>query len=430
MKYRQSLKQRITLSFILFGAVLSTVIALGINFALEDIETAVIENSLREEMLYFEKKPDKRLNSAEQVGVGLTRYYYANDQLSQLPQSLQTLAPGYHEVDVDEHPHYAMVVKNEDSSLYVIKNSAAFEKREETIQLSLVMSVFLSIFIAWWLGRSLAGRVISPVTQLALQLTRLAPNQARRNLGGQYADDEVGQLAMTFESYLQKIEQFIEREQAFTADASHELRTPLAVINGAAELLLETPDLPERSVRQIQRIARAGERMSQMLEVLLMLARETSVERQESEELCRLQEIVVEVIDQHRHMVEGRNISLQNSIVSPLQMKTSRTALTIVLNNLVRNAINHTREGEVTVLLDATGVTVTDTGQGIATEDLEHIFDRHYRGRNTAKNGGSGIGLSIVKRICDRMGWGITIHSEVGKGTEARLELLAAELSD
>lgn len=430
MQYRQSLKQRITLSFVVFGAVLSTVISSGVNLALEDIETAVIEDSLRGEVLHFEKSLDKKLNSFEQVGADLTRYYYANDQLSQLPPNLQALTPGYHEVEVDEHPHYVMVVRNKDVSLYMIKDAAVFETREDTIKLSLVISVFASILIAMWLGRSLAGRVISPVAQLAMQLTLLTPKQERRNLSEQYADDEVGQLARTFELYLQKIEQFIEREQAFTANASHELRTPLAVINGAAELLLETPELPDRSVQQIQRIARAGERMSQMLEVLLVLARETSSEREESEENCLLQEIVIDVIEQHRHMVEGRDISLQSSIVSPLKLKISRNALTIVLNNLVRNAINHTHEGRVSVLLDATGVTVVDTGQGIADEELEKIFNRHYRGKNTANIGGSGIGLSIVKRICDRMGWRITIHSEIGKGTEARLSLLTSESGD
>ncbi len=253
-------------------------------------------------------------------------------------------------------------------------------------------------------------------------MARLKPGQPHPSrVAAQYADDEVGQLAGIFDAYLQQMEQFIRREQEFTADDSHELRTPLTVINGASELLLENPDLPDRARRQIERIARAGERMSQMLESLLLLARETPTGEAAEQEPYQVEDVAMEVLEHHRFMVRDKPVTLRCDIVSGYQLSASRTALAIVLSNLLRNAINYTEAGEVVMQVADRQVEISDSGAGIPADELEHIFDRHYRGRN-AHQAGSGIGLSIVKRICDRQHWHIDIHSEPGKGTTVTLK--------
>jgi signal transduction histidine kinase len=240
-------------------------------------------------------------------------------------------------------------------------------------------------------------------------------------VAARYADDEVGQLATTFDAYLQQLEEFVRREQEFTADASHELRTPLTVINGASELLLENRELPERARRQLERIARAGERMSQMLESLLLLARETPTGQDDRQPPYPVEEVVMEVVEQHRFMTREKAVTLRCDIVAGFILQSSRTALAIVLSNVVRNAINYTEQGEVVVRVTEGCIEISDSGVGIPANELEHIFDRHYRGSN-ARQGGSGIGLSIVKRICDRQHWQIDIASEPGHGTHVRLQ--------
>ncbi len=426
MSFNQSLKRRITYSFLFFGAFISAVIASGIYFALEDIETEVIENTLKEEMQYLKRSGAAQLGFEEQISAGLTRYVVRSGDEARLPELLRELATGYQEVGANGQRYYVLQEATADGQMLLVKNATTFEQREENIQIALIASVVVAVLLAWWLGASLAGRVISPVSQLAEQLSGFRPNQRQVNLAAQYAEDEVGQLAATFENYLQQIEQFIEREQAFTADASHELRTPLAVISGAAELLLETPGLPERSLRQVERIARAAERMSQMLEILLMLARETSRSPDTAYETCDVADLLLEAVEQHRPLLHDKQVQLKTQLLVAQPIVSSRTALIIVLNNLLRNAVNYTQHGEIIVTLDGLSVSIRDTGQGIAADELSHLFDRHYRGRNSQHSSGSGIGLSIVKRICDRLGWQISIESQVGEGTVVHLQLASA----
>ncbi len=422
MQYRQSLRRRITFSFVAFGAVLSLVIGIGVYFAIEDIEKNLMVNSLHGELDYVLHQTDLPLGITRQLSANIVLYHVDAAQRHIVPELIRNLPPGAHELNYEGQTFHVLIAASRRGIVYLIEEATEFEQREVAIQIALGAAVVAAILIALWLGAWLSGKVISPVTALARQVARLRPGQPHpARVAAQYADDEVGQLANTFDTYLQQMEQFIRREQEFTADASHELRTPLTVINGACELLLENPELPERARRQIERIARAGERMSQMLESLLLLARETPTGPLGSTELCRVEDVVQEVVEQHRFMIGDKALTLRCDIVTGFTLNTSRTALAIVFSNLLRNAINYTEVGEVVVRVSERRVEISDSGSGIGAEALAHIFDRHYRGPN-ARQGGSGIGLSIVKRICDRQHWRIHIASEPNRGTTVKLE--------
>ncbi len=194
----------------------------------------------------------------------------------------------------------------------------------------------------------------------------------------------------------------------------------MTIINGAAELLLDTPELPERARSQVERIARACERMTQMLEVLLLLARESGASQPVKQESCRVQDVVTEVLEQHRFLVQDKPVVLRAEIVRDFEIPVSRPILGIVVSNLVRNAVNHTERGEVKVTVNAGTIEISDSGAGISSADIDNIFDRHYRGHNV-KTAGSGLGLAIVKRIFDRQRWRIEVESELGHGTRVTL---------
>lgn len=421
MRYRQSLRRRITFSFVSFGALLSLVIGIGVNFAVEDIEKSLMEHNLSTELGYVLYQTDLPLGITRQLSAEIILYHVSEAQKEMVPELIRDLPPGAHELNYEGQNFHVLIAASNQGTIYLIEDTTQFEQREIAIQIALVAAVVGAILIALWLGAWLSGKVISPVTALARQVARLKPGHPHPpRVAAQYADDEVGQLASTFDAYLQQMEQFIRREQEFTADASHELRTPLTVINGASELLLENPDLPDRARRQIERIARAGERMSQMLESLLLLARETPAGEAAEKEPYQVEDVAMEVLEHHRFMVRDKPVTLRCDMASGFQLSASRTALAIVLSNLLRNAINHTEAGEVLMRVADRRVEISDSGAGIPADELKHIFDRHYRGRN-ARQAGSGIGLSIVKRICDRQHWHIDIHSEVGKGTTVTL---------
>jgi len=421
MSYKQSLRHRINLSFILFGAMLSLTITIGVYFAVEDIEIELVENSLQSELEYFLNQQDRPSPGHHQLSSKIELYYVGDEQNNFVPETIRSLANGHHDLKLEQELFHILVANDsQHGTVYMVRNATNFEKREIALHTALIASVVVAILIAGWLGSWLSGKIISPVSNLARQVAELKPGghiplQERNS----FADDEVGQLAATFDLYLDHLAQFIEREQEFTSNASHELRTPLAVINSAAELLLENPQLSERVHGQIERIARAGNRMSQMVEVLLLLAREPSPgESDDEKERCNLKEACIEVSEQHRFLTQGKTLTLRCDIIHDFEIEAPRAVVAIVLGNLIRNALIYTHEGEVVLTVDNGQVEVKDSGPGIPPEQLDQIFQRHYRGTQSS---GSGIGLAIVKRICERQRWKIGIESEVGVGTVVRL---------
>jgi len=423
MLFKQSLRYRITLTLVLFGSLLSSIIGAGLYSAIEGVEEKLVNDILKLELEHFLTQPDSTLGTFKQISADSVLYYVSESQKEIVPVQIRDLNYGHHEVDFGEHLTYdVLVTKNAHGSIYIIKNATSYEQFENNIRLALLGAVFSAVLIALWLGNWLSAKVISPVTALANQVDNLKPGvNPPLQIAPRYADDEVGKLATTFDQYQHKMEEFIQREQDFTADASHELRTPLAVINGAAELLMENPNLPDQAKRQIERIERSGERMTKMLEVLLLLARETPSSQGINLEVCNIGNLVNECIEQHRFMMHDKlATTLRAEINVSFQEAISKTAFSIILSNLLRNAINYTEQGEVVVTVENKFIQIRDTGSGISKADLKHIFDRHYRGSN-AKNSGSGIGLSIVKRICDRQNIRLDIHSELGLGTIVNL---------
>jgi len=418
MHYKQSLRFRITFSFVIFAAILSMAIAAGVYYAVEDIEEELIDERVQSELDYVLRQGNIEPDSVQQVTVD-TRFYYLVDQSSTLlAEDVRALPVGLHERHDQGLSSYVLVTPFNEGRTYLIKEATEFENREEAIQIALIVMVVLAIAIALWLGSWLSGKVILPVSNLAGHVARLKPSGERApHIALNYAQDEVGQLAATFDQYLKQIQQFIQREQDFTADASHELRTPLAVVKGAAELLLESENLAERERRQVERINRAAERMAQMLEILLMLAREMpSGGLNEIKEKCSVQDVSLEVVEQFRFLTNDKQLRLCTEVINDFDVNVRKSILSMVLTNLVKNAIDHTQEGEINLTLKGRNISIQDTGAGIDESDKHHVFDRFYRGGD-GKTNGSGIGLSIVKRICDRQGWQIYLDSELGQGT-------------
>ena len=421
MNYRQSLRRRITLSFLLFGALLSLTITIGVYFAVEDIEVELVEEGLQSELEFFLKQQGRPPIGAHQLSSDIELYYVDEASKAIVPENIRNLGSGHHDLETDHDLFHILITNESDNhTIYLVRNATAFEQREIALHTALVAAVVVAILIALWLGSWLSGKIILPVSTLARQVSELKPgHHSPLRETNRYADDEVGQLAATFDHYLEQLEQFIEREQEFTSNASHELRTPLAVINSAAELLLENPQLSGRVRSQIERIARAGSRMSQMVEVLLLLAREPNPnDANDKPERCNLKESCLEVSEQHRFLLQGKPVTLRCDIINDFEIETPRAVVAIVLGNLLRNALIYTSEGEVVLTVNNGLVEIKDSGPGIPREQLEQIFQRHYRG---AQSGGSGIGLAIVKRICERQRWKIDIKSEEGVGTTVQL---------
>ena len=211
-----------------------------------------------------------------------------------------------------------------------------------------------------------------------------------------------------------RLEAFIARERNFTRDASHELRSPLTVINIAIDMLASEQDLPESASQTLQRIKRAASDMEELIEAFLLLARESD-QALSSERVC-INEIIEEEIDRVQLINETKHLDIGFQASQQLYVRASPKVLSVMIGNLLRNAVLYTDFGRVDVTVGDNKVVIKDSGKGMPQQEMKDIFKPYYRGdRNSTR--GHGVGLTIVKRLSDRFSWPITVTSAPGEGT-------------
>ncbi len=290
--------------------------------------------------------------------------------------------------------------------------------------------VVTAIVVSILLSRTLTRRL--------RRLERAAKEIAAGNLD-QYvpvtSTDEVGQLAEQFNRMTAQVREAIEKQRAFVANASHDLRTPIAVTQGHLDGLLhgaQAHQFDPDTVRSLTTIERQTHHLSQLVNDLLAVAMLDEAAQRTQIESLPIVPLVTEVVDSLRDNARTqRKVTLTTRLAPDLpSVRADRERLRQALTNLVQNALRYTPAGgAVLVSAEQRGASialaVTDTGIGIAEEDLLHVFERFYRtdparGRDT---GGTGLGLAIVKSAVDAMGGEITVESQVGSGSRFTIVL-------
>ena len=413
MRYKRSLRFRITLTFFLFGTLLMAAVATGVHYAIEGIEKRVIQENLQKEFRNFQQRYHNDPNQPLPHSASITAYLIDPADESRVPEHIRNRQPGVYELKLNGRYLQIIVDRVNGKKLALALDATIFEQREKSIESALIIAVISASLLALWIGYALSQKAIAPVTNLAKTVAVLEPGKPSKPLAAMYVNDEVGELALTFDHYLERLEDFIAREQEFTGNASHELRTPLTVIKGAVEILSADPKLSEHSQKVLQRIKRSTDVMSQMVETLLVLAREDKITE---EPVASVASIAQTVITENNDLLGNKPVKLEMLSIRDFGLQVPQSVLIIMLGNLLRNAIAYTREGSIAISVNSPMVMVTDTGKGITEEALPLIFDRHYRSHDN-ESAGTGIGLSIVKRICDHYKWHINVESTPDKGT-------------
>lgn len=411
---RRGLRFKLALTFVWFGALLSLVLSLGLSLAAHNLGERLMDETLHAELDDYIARRLRNPNSLPPATISVRGYVHALGKSNEnIPPALTGLGPGKYQLTLDDIP-YRVAVANKGNERYIMLfNEKRQRRREEQFLLYLTAGALImtlaSAAIGWWL----AGRVVAPVKELARRVGQARPEDEHTPVARGLADDEIGVLAQVFDGYLKRMRAFIERERAFTSDVSHELRTPLAIIQGAVELLEDEPLLEPKQHQRIARIGRATQQMISMTSALLLMAREKTTE----EQACEVWDVVTEIVDTHRYLLNAKT-EVELICLDHPRVAAERTLLGIVIANLIRNAFSYTESGSVAISLDNDCLTVRDTGPGIHEEEIGKVFQRHFKG---AASTGSGIGLSLVKRICDRYGWETVIESTQSQGTTAKL---------
>lgn len=416
MRRRHSLRIRVSIAFAVLGAVLSLLFALGIWVAAHDVSQRLMDETLSAEMADYKARRARNPESLPPATASLRGYLVRpGTAAAGLPAPIAALPPGRHELLLDGIPLRVAVEEQAGERYVLLFDETRQQRRERRFLVYLAAGVVFITIFATLGGVWLAGQVIAPVTELAEAVLRADPDKPPRL--GRAADpgDEIDRLANAFDHYLARLAAFVERERAFAADASHELRTPLAVIRGAVEVLSDDPGLDETRRERIARIERAAAEMSELTDALLLLARERNAP---VDTPCDAGPLAARCVERYRPLAAGRGTHLQLEVAEAVLLPVPPALFAIVVANLVHNAVAHTRNGRVLVTLDRRQLVVADSGSGIPGEDLDRVFDRHFRGPESS---GAGIGLSLVKRVCERVGWQITLDSTPMQGTTATL---------
>ena len=216
-----------------------------------------------------------------------------------------------------------------------------------------------------------------------------------------------------------------EERMVFYTNITHELRTPLTLILGPLEDLSEDKEVPVRVRSRIGKVKQSAQELLGLVNQLLEFRRTETRNRRLTVAFDDMSRCVEEIGTRFRDLSIHKAVSIVLAVEPEIRLWYDEEILTIILNNLLSNAQKFTPSGRIVLSLrredDQAVISVSDTGCGIAKEDLEHIFDRYYRAEGPSQAPGSGIGLALVKNLCDLHHIGLNVESELGRGTEFRL---------
>jgi heavy metal sensor kinase len=344
-----------------------------------------------------------------------------SDSLPPTQPEFQTIPEA---AEIDRIRVYSLPIVENDQILGWVQTMQSLGTTEESLDklrtLLVTGSAILSL-LAGFAGYFLATRALAPIDKITNTAHRISIEDLSARLNLPDTGDEVSRLANTFDEMLERIESGFTRERQFTADASHELRTPLTAMQTILQFTREGErSLPEYRLA-LDDLAEEADRLQALVEDLLHLARgEGGLELYKEE--IDLSLLLDDVADSLRALAEKKGFALKTNLPPSLIIFGDTDQLIRLIVNLLDNAIKYTQEGSVNISAhneeDHSIIEVADTGIGIQTEHLPHIFERFYRVEASRSSQGVGLGLSIAEQIVLAHGGKLRVTSVSGKGTK------------
>lgn len=391
--YRQmTLKTRITVSFVLLMVAVMGFVVAAEQLDYDELRAYVISRSLHDQKQRLETGLAK--GSLPAVPNGSQLY-----DTRSAPAALRAYAPGYYNAIGPDAGHL-LVFDFNGQRYYLRQDAAHYQYLEHVIDGYALLVILLCILSAFWIGRRTAARVIAPIT-------RLADAVQRKQLPFPFQDarDEIGVLARAFAQHSDEAAQFLQRERCFVGDASHELRTPLAIIAGAAETIVHQLPADSHLRASGERIVRTTQEMQRQLTCLLLLSRDP---QSLSREDAPLRPLIEECMVRCQPWLANKPVVLVLDAPGAPHLHTNVELARSVIWNLLRNACQYTDQGEIRISVHGNTLVVSDTGPGLPPSIDPQQFQRFAA---SARQSGEGLGLSIVQRIVEHLGWQMTVDS-------------------
>jgi heavy metal sensor kinase len=316
---------------------------------------------------------------------------------------------------------------------YIVEVGVSTARTEETVRqvlLMLAIGLPIAVCVAVTGGFVLVRRALKPVDNLSQKAAAITQHNLSERLPVVRTGDELQRLSLSLNLMISRLEDAINSSKQFVADASHELRTPLAVLRGELENLAQDLQLKTHTRETLGSALEEVDRLADIVEGLLALSRLDTGEVKSEWLRFNLAELVATTADQMSLLAEDKHITVVHDCAEHVMVEGDQARLKQVVVNLLDNAIKYTPDGgrvrlkvaqeDGYALLD-----VADDGVGIPPEALPHVFKRFFRvdGSRSRERGGAGLGLSIVKSICDAHGAHVEVSSIPGQGSCFRLRI-------
>lgn len=264
----------------------------------------------------------------------------------------------------------------------------------------------LMVLVALGLGLWLSHRTTAAISRLAESIDQTAPENLPPDLARDFGRDEAGILARALESLVERVRSLLAREREFSRDAGHELRTPLTVIRAACERLALEPGVTPDMRASLRHIQQSASQLEQTVGTLMLLAREETAAQAAAP--VQLLPLVERAIVDQASLLEGKPIEVVVSVPSGLRTSVPESVIGILLANLVGNAFAHTAGGRVLIEADGERIVVSNPGSKLPAG----AFEAYVKSESSA---GLGLGLSIVRRLCERYGLDLATDESGGE---------------
>lgn len=292
----------------------------------------------------------------------------------------------------------------------------------------LVFAYPLILLVLFLIARFIVGKSIKPISSIIETSNIITKDNLKSRIPLPAKKDELHLLSKTINNLLDRVENAFEREKQFTSDASHELRTPLAVIKGTLEVLIRKPRKEEEYKEKINFCINEVNRLNHLVDELLLLARFENQKQTLKIEKVSLNAAFLDVISRNSTILNEKKINCVAHFSKDFYVQTDAYLFSIIVNNILTNAIKYSKHNS-TINFDIIEInnnlvcSITDTGIGIAEEDLQKIFHQFYRSKSNQhpEIKGTGLGLSIVKRLCTLLQIELQIESKENEGTKVML---------
>lgn len=417
-----SIRTRVSLTIFAFSLLAALIVSSVGIYINEKIERAIWEQMLSSELEFQLSRASTSPDFTPNEKTALRTFSRAldSDFAGDVPRELLALPPGVHDELPFRGGELCVLVRDVKARrYYVTYDIRELEDLEHVLAFATAIALSAIGFLVLLFSLELGRWLVAPIHDLSERVASLDPDELHVSLAGRYHQQEAKTIAEAIDRFITRIRSFIRRERSFISMASHEFRTPLAAISGALDVLEAQGDLPDRTQNPLLRIRRSAAYMQEMISALLFLANEGRNREQFPCDECRLDEMLPALLDAHRYLLRGKDVALRLERTEPATITAPRALISVVLSNLIRNAVQYTPRGEVVVSLEDATLQVRDTGPGISKQQQEGGTQPGEEADSEPLAQGHGLGLYIVRRICERFDWQFTLRNNSGPGCTA-----------